>query len=71
MAGEIGISQQSVSRGIRELLAGGHLYRDGKYLYLNPFTSHTGTGVEHQKAIARMPDEMRVEATVRHLMPVS
>lgn len=70
IADEVGISRVAVARAVSRLIKDGHLYRDGSVLHLNPLTAFTGTGAEHQKAIARLPVDMQPSAPVRHLKPV-
>lgn len=71
MAEHTGMSLTTIERSMAALRAGNHVYRTGPVLNLNPLTAFTGSGAEHQKAIARMPEHLRDEATVRHLHPVS
>ena len=65
------LTQSAVSKALRRLIADELLYRIGKSILLSPGTAYTGSGAEHQKAIARMPEHLRDGATVRHLHPVS
>lgn len=64
------LSQQSVSRALRQLLESGHLYEKGSILHLSPTTAFTGNGARHHDAVERMPEHLREDAPVRHLHPV-
>lgn len=64
------LSQQSVSRAIRQLLDSGHVYEKGGILHLSPKSVYTGTGAQHHEAVERMPDHLREDATVTPLYAV-
>lgn len=71
LARTLGMGEATVYRAVSSLMDEGHLYRQGEILYLNPLVAFRGTGAEHQRAIARMPEHLRPGAEVRHLQPVS
>ncbi len=64
------LSQQSVSRAIRQLLESGHLYEKGGIVHLSPNTAFTGNGDRHHDAVERMPEHLRKSATVTRLHAV-
>lgn len=59
LAVAVGISQASVCRALAVLQRDGHIYKKGRYLYVNPQTAFSGTGEQHGRAVAGTPDEVR------------